>query len=185
MFKHLFPRCHNWFWLCMTLGITHAFREQFVTYTWQIARHGQTTRHFAVLDRLRDGTTWHAILQGIARIKFVPVWGLLKPLTWGNVDADDRHFAAADRLDDRGEVAAHRRLETDTEDGVDDETVGVCDELCVWRQVHQWRDVGFLALRRQVGIDCVPRWRFRVEYSRSVSLPSSSHRQITISLESM
>jgi len=31
----------------------------------------------------------------------------------------------------------------------------------------------------------VPRWRFRVEYSRSVSLPSSSHRQITISLESM
>lgn len=102
---------------------------------------------------------------------------IAKQPTWRYVDADDRDFAANDRLNDGGEVAAHRRIVTDAKDGVDDETVRVGDQLCVWRQVQQRRDVGFLALRRQRGVDCVSRWRFGVEHSRSVALPGFRHQQ--------
>ena len=90
--------------------------------------------------------------------------------TRGDIEADDRDLAAADRLHDGGELGAHRRLVADAEDGVDDETVRVGDQLRVWRQVQQRRDVGFLALRRQIGVDHVSARRLRVEHRRSVAL---------------
>jgi len=61
----------------------HAFGEQFVTYAWQMARHGANYASPCRLDRLhatKIPMTWQAILRGVAGRKFVPLWGLLEVL---------------------------------------------------------------------------------------------------------
>ena len=54
----------------------HAFREQFVAYASQMARHGENVRHLAVLTDFVP-RKWHdlarPILRDIAGTKFVPV----------------------------------------------------------------------------------------------------------------
>ena len=80
-----FTTCHVEIVKCTWLSDVgcHAFREQVVTYAWQMSRHGA---NYASLCRWQtschtNGTTWHAILRSISRTKFVPVCGLLNTLS--------------------------------------------------------------------------------------------------------
>ena len=57
MFKNCFPRCHDLsrlhFEVHMRVIGCHAFREQFVTYAWQMARHGASCASPCRLDKIR------------------------------------------------------------------------------------------------------------------------------------
>jgi len=64
MFKKLFPRCHdlsrrNFLVHMRDIGC-HAFREQFVTYAWQMARHGASSASSCRLN-VAAQTVWNAL----------------------------------------------------------------------------------------------------------------------------